>query len=83
VLGAYLVLFPRNPVRVILFRVITTVPSIVAIGIWFLYQLFAGYFSGPAGGGVAYAAHVGGFIAGLVLVKFFTIGRGTNRTPAY
>jgi membrane associated rhomboid family serine protease len=83
VLGAYLVLFPRNPVRVLLFRVITTVPAIVAIGLWFLLQLFEGYFSGPGGGGVAYAAHVGGFIAGLVLVKFFTIGRGTNRTPAY
>ena len=80
VLGAYLLLFPRRQVRVIMFRVLTTVPAIVAIGLWFLFQLIEGYMnSGPqAGGGVAYAAHVGGFIAGLLLVKVFAIGRNNS-----
>jgi membrane associated rhomboid family serine protease len=85
VLGGYIVLFPRNQVRVFLLRVLTTVPAVVAIGLWFLFQLFEGYVnSGPqAGGGVAYAAHVGGFIAGVVLIKLFAIGRGASTTPAY
>jgi membrane associated rhomboid family serine protease len=44
----------------------------VAIGIWFLFQLISGAGSlGAAGGGVAYGAHIGGFIAGVVLVKLF------------
>jgi membrane associated rhomboid family serine protease len=80
VLGAYILLFPRNQVRVFLIRFLTTVPAVVAIGLWFLLQVVEGYFSGPAsgGGGVAYAAHVGGFIAGLVLIKIFAIGRNSN-----
>jgi len=82
VLGGYLLLFPRRQVRVFMLRMLTTVPAIVAIGIWFLFQLIEGYLTrGPeAGGGVAYAAHIGGFIAGLVLIKFFAIGRGGNNS---
>ena len=90
VLGGYLLLFPRNQVRVFMFRFLTTVPAIVAIGLWFLLQLIESFgvlSSGPqAGGGVAYAAHIGGFIAGLVLVKLFAIGRGGSSagpTTAY
>ena len=88
VLGGYLLLFPRKQVRVIMLRFLTTVPAIVAIGLWFLLQLIESYgviSSGPqAGGGVAYAAHIGGFIAGLVLIKIFAIGRGTGAArPAY
>jgi membrane associated rhomboid family serine protease len=81
VLGGYLLLFPRRQVRVIMLRMLTTVPAIVAIGIWFLFQLLEGYLTrGPeAGGGVAYAAHIGGFIAGLALVKFFAIGRAAQK----
>lgn len=81
VLGGYLLLFPRRQVKVIMLRMLTTVPAIVAIGIWFLFQLLEGYLTrGPeAGGGVAYAAHIGGFIAGLALVKFFAIGRGGSK----
>ena len=75
VLGGYLVLHPRRRVTVILVRFLTDVPAYVAIGIWFAFQLVNGLMSGSQGGGVAYAAHVGGFIAGLVLVKVFTIGR--------
>lgn len=82
VLGAYLVLFPRNRVRVLLFRFLTDVPAIVAIGIWFLFQLVSGLgvLGGQDQGGVAYAAHVGGFVAGVVLIRLFMVGR---RVGAY
>jgi membrane associated rhomboid family serine protease len=78
VLGGYILLFPTRRVTVILFRFLTDVPAYVAIGIWFAFQLISGLGmlgGGSQGGGVAYAAHVGGFVAGLVLIKFFTIGR--------
>jgi membrane associated rhomboid family serine protease len=76
VLGGYLLLFPHRQVTVILFRFLTQVPAYVAIGIWFLFQIInsLGMFGGSGGGGVAYGAHIGGFIAGLGLVKFFAIG---------
>ena len=79
VLGGYLVLFPKRQVKVIMLRMLTTVPAIVAIGLWFVLQLvqaFGVIAAGPqSGGGVAFMAHVGGFVAGLVLVKLFTAGR--------
>jgi membrane associated rhomboid family serine protease len=80
VLGGYIVLFPRNQVRVFMLRVLTTVPAVVAIGLWFLFQVVEGYLNSGrnGGGGVAYAAHVGGFVAGVVLIKLFAIGRNTN-----
>jgi len=83
VLGGYLLLFPRRQVRVIMLRMLTTVPAYVALGIWILFQFFEGYMNrGAAGGGVAYAAHIGGFIAGLLLIKVFAIGRaGTTAAP--
>lgn len=84
VLGGYILLYPTRRVTVILFRFLTDVPAYVAIGIWFAFQLISGLGilgGGSQQGGVAYAAHVGGFIAGLLLVKVFTIGRG--RTPTY
>ncbi len=75
VLGGYLILFPGKRVRVIMFNMLTEVPSLVAIGLWFVFQLLSGVGSlGSQGGGVAYAAHIGGFIAGLVLVKLFEVG---------
>jgi membrane associated rhomboid family serine protease len=83
VLGAYIILFPRNQVRVILVRFLTTVPAMVAIGLWFAMQLLEGFMGGGSGGGVAYAAHVGGFIAGAVLIKLFAIGRNTPARAAY
>jgi membrane associated rhomboid family serine protease len=85
VLGGYLVLFPRRQVRVFILRVLTSVPAIVAIGLWFVLQLvqaFGVISAGPqSGGGVAFMAHVGGFVAGLLLVKLFTRGR-TPAAPA-
>ena len=74
VLGGYLLLFPRRSVRAIIFNFFTTVPAYVALGIWIVYQIVLGYLTPPGTGGVAYAAHIGGFIAGLVLVKIFAIG---------
>jgi membrane associated rhomboid family serine protease len=78
VLGGYILLYPHNRVHVLLFRVFTTVPAYVALGLWFLFQFVSGLGilgGGAQEGGVAYAAHIGGFIAGLVLVKFFALGR--------
>jgi membrane associated rhomboid family serine protease len=75
VLGGYILLFPQRQVRALIFNFLTTVPAFVAIGIWIAYQLIVGYLT-PAGiGGVAYAAHIGGFIAGIALIKVFAIGR--------
>ena len=85
VLGGYMLLHPTRRVTVILFRFLTQVPAYVAIGLWFLFQLVSGLGmlgGGSQTGGVAYAAHIGGFIAGLVLIKFFDMGH-RNRAPAY
>jgi membrane associated rhomboid family serine protease len=75
VLGGYLILYPHNRVTVILLRILTQVPAYVAIGMWFVFQIISslGMLSG-ASGGVAYGAHIGGFIAGVALVKVFAIG---------
>jgi len=78
VLGAYILLFPTRRVTVLLSYFITQVPAFVAIGLWFVFQLIngLGYLGdGSKQSGVAYAAHIGGFIAGLVLVYVFLIGR--------
>jgi membrane associated rhomboid family serine protease len=78
VMGAYLVLHPQRRVRVIIMRTLTEVPGYVAVGLWFLFQLVSALDvigQGPlAGGGVAFMAHIGGFIAGVVLVKLFAVG---------
>jgi membrane associated rhomboid family serine protease len=75
VLGGYLLLFPTRRVTVLIFRIITQVPAYVAIGLWFLFQLVHGLGAlGDEGGGVAYGAHVGGFLAGLALIHPFTLG---------
>ncbi|PYR59552.1 MAG: rhomboid family intramembrane serine protease [Acidobacteria bacterium] len=72
VLGGYLVLFPQNRVRVLTRAGVVAMPAIAVLGFWILIQLVNGL--GSLGvtantGGVAYMAHVGGFVAGLVLVK--------------
>jgi membrane associated rhomboid family serine protease len=73
VLGAYLLLFPRAHVLV-LFPVIGTsrVPAGIVLGMWFITQLVSGGMSaGSTGGGVAFFAHIGGFIAGMLLIGLF------------
>jgi membrane associated rhomboid family serine protease len=78
VMGGYLVLHPHRRVRVIMMRMLTTVPAYVAVGLWFVFQLISAFGvigQGPqSGGGVAFMAHIGGFIAGAALVKLFAVG---------
>lgn len=75
VMGAYLILFPRVRVYVLvpLIIIFTSIamPAWVMLGYWFAIQFFSGL-SSVGEGGVAFWAHVGGFIAGIVLIKFFT-----------
>jgi membrane associated rhomboid family serine protease len=82
VMGGYLVMHPQRRVRVIMLRTLTTVPGFVAVGLWFLFQLISAFGvigQGPqSGGGVAFMAHIGGFIAGAVLVRLFAIGSGSS-----
>ncbi|MGH7549399.1 MAG: rhomboid family intramembrane serine protease [Gemmatimonadota bacterium] len=74
VLGAYLILFPKQRVRVLVFRAITHMPAIIVIGMWIVLQFINGLGQmsrTEQTGGVAYAAHIGGFVAGLLLVWVF------------
>ena len=81
VLGAYMVTFPRARVLVLipLFIVWETIelPAIVVLGFWFLIQFFSGAasISSPHGGGVAWWAHIGGFVLGIILIKIFPRAR--------
>lgn len=75
VLGGYILMHPHRRVTVLLFRFLTQVSAWVAIGIWFLFQLISGLADmGGELGGVAYGAHIGGFVAGLGLIKVFALG---------
>jgi membrane associated rhomboid family serine protease len=77
VMGAYLLLFPKRKINVLLLRTIVAVPAMVALGLWIVLQIISGAGSlGSSGGGVAYAAHIGGFLAGMLLIKFFDRGQG-------
>jgi membrane associated rhomboid family serine protease len=78
ILGGYLILFPKNRVRVLTRGGIVSVPALVVLGFWIVIQLISGYGSVATTadtGGVAYLAHVGGFFAGMLLVKPMTMGR--------
>lgn len=72
-LGAYLRLFPGKGIHLWIFFIIITVPAFIAVGIWFVFQVMNGLgaLGGEEAGGVAYAAHIGGFIAGLLLISTF------------
>jgi len=76
VLGAYLILYPRARVLVLIplfgfFWRFFYIPSMFVLGFWFLLQVFSGGLEGSQAGGVAWGAHVGGFIAGMILVGVF------------
>jgi membrane associated rhomboid family serine protease len=73
VLDAYLLLFPRAHVLVLLPAIgMTRVPAGIVLGMWFITQLISGGMSvGTTGGGVAFFAHIGGFIAGMALIGLF------------
>jgi membrane associated rhomboid family serine protease len=78
VLGGYLLLFPRNRVRVLTRGGVASVPAIAVLGLWIVIQLINGLGSianTPETGGVAYLAHIGGFVAGLALVRLFVTPR--------
>jgi len=73
VLGAYLVLFPKRKVKVLMMRQVVDMPAFMVLGLWIALQVFAQIsVVGGEGGGVAYMAHIGGFIAGVVLI--FVLG---------
>src|SRR5690606_792562 len=77
ILGAYLVLFPRNRVNSVFFFRIISLPAVFVIGMWAFMQFINGAGSIAAAeqtGGVAYAAHIGGFIAGVVMGIFARLG---------
>jgi membrane associated rhomboid family serine protease len=74
VLGGYILLFPGRSVHVWTLFGVMSLPAILVVGLWFVFQLINGMGmlgGNEAAGGVAYAAHIGGFIAGLLLVKLF------------
>ena len=74
VLGAYLLLFPRRRVTVLLGRFVTQMPALIVLGLWFVLQFFSGIGSiagSSETGGVAYLAHIGGFVAGFVLTYIY------------
>jgi len=81
VLGAYLLMFPRGRINVLMGRAIVPMPTLVVLGFWIVLQIFSsvGTFTASEqteGGGVAYMAHIGGFVAGMLLT--FVLG-GTRR----
>lgn len=81
VLGAYILMFPQQKVRVLIGRVVTPMSAIIVIGFWIVLQFFSGIGSianTADTGGVAYMAHIGGFIAGFVLT-FLLRGNSTPR----
>jgi membrane associated rhomboid family serine protease len=78
VLGAYLILLPNASVLTIVFVFLREIPAFFFLGFWFLFQLWSGSFSllqPEAGGGVAFFAHVGGFVFGALTVRAFAIRR--------
>jgi len=82
VLGAYILLFPQGRVKVLQGQQVIQMPALIVIGMWIVLQLFSGIGSiaGAAQtGGVAYMAHIGGFLAGFVLTFLFR-GRGAQAT---
>ncbi len=86
VLGAYIVMFPRSRVSVLLGWVVVPMSALIVIGFWILLQVFSqvGAFAASSqtqGGGVAYMAHIGGFIVGVILA--FVLGGTRRALPPY
>jgi len=81
VLGAYILLFPQGRVKVLQGQQVIQVPALIVIGMWIVLQFFSGIGSvanAAQTGGVAYMAHIGGFVAGFVLTFLFRGGRETQ-----
>jgi len=77
VLGSYIVLYPKAKIVALVFYYILPVPAIIFLGFWFIMQWFYGFFD--ISGGVAYWAHIGGFIAGMILALAFGLKRKKAR----
>ena len=76
VLGAYAIRFPRARVHVFIWfffflYTVVKIPALYVLGIWFLMQLFSGFAAMSGQSGVAFFAHIGGFIAGLIFIRYF------------
>ena len=71
VLGGYLMMHPKRRMHVWILLGIVSVPALIVVGLWFVFQIINGMgtLGGQEGGGVAYAAHIGGFIVGFLLVR--------------
>jgi membrane associated rhomboid family serine protease len=89
VLGAYLLMFPQSRVRVLVGNQVVAMPALVVLGLWIALQLFSGVGSiaytdetTQDAGGVAYMAHVGGFVAGFLMALIFRSGGGNPRISA-
>jgi len=84
VLGAYLMMFPRGSVNVLVGRVVTRMSALIVIGFWIVLQIFSGIgtltASSQTEGGVAYMAHIGGFVAGVILT--FLLGGNRRALPS-
>lgn len=88
VMGAYIMLYPRVKVHLIVFLLIyittVAVPALWMLGYWFFVQVIGGFSSiGQVGGGVAFWAHVGGFAAGALLIHFFKKPEMVEKHPHY
>jgi membrane associated rhomboid family serine protease len=90
VIGGYILLHPKAKIVTLIFIVffvtIIQLPAMLVLGFWFLQQVAFGYFdlvnAGGEGGGVAYFAHIGGFVFGLLLIKLFA-SRRRHEQPAF
>ncbi|NCD24878.1 MAG: rhomboid family intramembrane serine protease [Deltaproteobacteria bacterium] len=75
VMGAYFFLYPHarvvTVVPILIFPLIFEIPALFFLGAWFMSQVFSGLLTSSAGGGVAWWAHIGGFVAGMLLLRFF------------
>lgn len=81
VLGAYIVLYPKARILTIVAYFILPIPAIIFLGVWFLLQWFYGFFN--ISGEVAYWAHIGGFVMGMILALAFGLKKKKARTARF
>jgi membrane associated rhomboid family serine protease len=86
VMGAFWVLYPDAKITTLVFVFIVRIPAAVYLGAWFLYQFFESNYAliapSKAGNGVAFFAHVGGFLFGVLIARFAYGGRRDDVTPS-
>jgi membrane associated rhomboid family serine protease len=86
VLGAYLLLFPLARVVTLVFLFLVEIPAMFFLVTWFVFQLWLGSFSlvePQAGGGIAFFAHVGGFVFGVLTIRLFMLRRAPRPVPRF